>query len=190
MIKGAMSIYTENKNAGMIVAHPDDCVIYGWPIIKYCHRWQWKIVYLTHDEQHIRAQEIKKFWAEHNIRTEFCGYEDHHRDLDAGRLLTFDEQQAKDTVKHRCKGLDVIVTHGSNGDYGHIHHQLVHSAVQELDIPKIYFSDSIDDLYITSDMYGGVQPDLKKLPLHRKVIEMFNQRHIGKYSLSPQLRIN
>lgn len=183
-----MSIYTKNNRAGMVVAHPDDCVIYGWPIIKYFKNWHWNILYLTHREEDARAREIKKFWADHNVNTEFCGYEDHHRDLDHGRLMTFDEQQAKESLKHKANGFDVIVTHGSSGEYGHIHHRLVHSAMEELDTPKIYFSDGTDDLCITSDMYNEEHPDLKRLPLHRAVIEMFDQRHTGKYKLSHQIR--
>ena len=56
MIKGAMSIYTENKNAGMIVAHPDDCVIFALSYIYNHPEHKWTIGYLTYTAQDPRGQ--------------------------------------------------------------------------------------------------------------------------------------
>lgn len=182
-----MSIHTENKKAALVVAHPDDCVIFGWPIIKYYKQWEWTIIYLTHQEHTPRAQEVKRFWQNENIKTLFCGYEDHPQDLAKNEIVTFDADEAKQKIKELANGFDIIVTHNEDGDYGHPHHVLVHGAMIELGTPKIYFSNTADDFCITESMYDDAKPDMESLPLHRSVIEMFEDRHQGKYKLSAEV---
>ena len=170
----------------MVVAHPDDCVIFGWPIVKYFKHWDWTIVYLTHKETDVRAKEIKQFWQTEDIKTVFCGYEDHPRDLLNKKIVTFDTAKAQTDLAQCSTGFDIIVTHGETGEYHHPHHIFVHTVIEKIDVPMIYFNNTESEFVITEEMYGNVQPDLSKLPIHRSVIEMFQHRHVGKYKLSPK----
>ena len=52
-----------------LVAHPDDCVIFGWPFIEAHPEFVWQNVYLTYNKQDPRAIEADNFWKTKNIPT-------------------------------------------------------------------------------------------------------------------------
>ena len=60
----------------MVVAHPDDCIIFGWPFVRLYGNVNWKILYLTYTDTSDRGAEIKNFWQHYNITVDFCGVED------------------------------------------------------------------------------------------------------------------
>ena len=165
-------------NAVLVVAHPDDCVIFAWPCIKYKSAWNWRIVYLTYNKHDARAQEASAFWDSQGISTEFLGFEDHYRDLEQGEITTFNKTVAKTRLHMAIDTADVILTHNPDGDYGHIHHQFVNACVVELNIPAIYFASTHNCDTVIKD-----QPtfDISMWPLHKEVIEGFQDRHIGRY---------
>ena len=68
-----------------------------------------------------------------NIQTKFCGLEDHYRDNEAGKLITWNPSEASDKLVAQCLGYDLIVTHGAKGEYGHIHHKFVHDVKSGLE---------------------------------------------------------
>lgn len=171
---------TNTTNALMVVAHPDDCVIFGWPIIKKYSTIVWKILYLTYDEAQPRGQEIKNFWKSQGIPVEFCGIIDNHIDVDSGSIISFDEDIAKEKLLNKIKVHDLLVTHGSGGEYGHPHHIFVHNILKQINIPKIFFSNGHEaNIYINGLELG--EQDLSRLPLHKGVIEMFPNRYDGFY---------
>ena len=172
-------------SACVVVAHPDDCVIFAWPLIKMAPSFKWTIIYLTYDESHIRAKEVQYNWGEENIETKFCGLEDHYRDNEAGKLITWNPSEASDKLVAQCLGYDLIVTHGAKGEYGHIHHKFVHDVMETIDTPKIYFEDQDQaNLIVTPEMYFNKQPNLDTWSEHREVIEMFKDRTTGNYKVS------
>ena len=164
--------------AVVAVAHPDDCVIFAWPIVNYKQDWSWDIVYLTYKATDERAKEATKFWKQHNIRTTFLGFEDHYRDLEQGKITTFNSTYANFRMQSALEHADVVVTHNPDGDYGHPHHILVSTAVTATGKPTIYFASTEQ-----FDLELANQPtfDTAQWPLHREVIEGFRDRHIGRY---------
>ena len=171
---------TNTINALMVVAHPDDCVIFGWPIIKKYSRIVWKILYLTYDTGQPRGQEIKNFWKSLGISVDFCGIIDNHIDLNCGKIVSFDENMVREQLLNKITDHNLLVTHGANGEYGHPHHIFVHNILKQTNIPKIFFSNGREANIRINGLELGDQ-DLSKLPLHKDVIEMFPYRYSGFY---------
>ena len=163
----------------MMVAHPDDCVIFGWPIVKQYKHLDWTILYMTYDRGTPRGDEIAKFWQDENVRVDFCGIEDNETDLIQKQIVSFDKDTVKQMIQIKVKQFDVVVTHGQDGEYGHPHHIFCHNTINELDMPKVFFCNgNTANLHITNIQE---RQDLSKLPLHRKVIEGFEYRYDGFY---------
>jgi len=164
----------------MVVAHPDDCVIFGWPIIKKYNDLNWKILYLTYDEKQARGQEIKEFWQTYQIPVEFCGIIDNIKDLECGEIISFNKDEVSQHLLKKIPSCDLLVTHGHDGEYGHPHHIFVHNVLKKINIPKIFFSNRREaNVYINGETLGS--QDLTRLPLHKDVIEMFPHRYHGLY---------
>jgi|TARA_B110000240_G_C13381918_1_gene402937 LmbE family N-acetylglucosaminyl deacetylase len=172
----------------LVVAHPDDCCIFGWPIVNLTkHNWDWSITYLTYNDTDPRAQEARNFWNQYNIKTTFLGFEDHYRDLEQGYITTFDEALAEESlIANLNKDCALIVTHNEDGEYGHIHHMFVHKIANKMPQPKIYFAND------TNYTLGIRAPefDLDYWPLHKEVIVGFTNRLDGKYHVTPEARAN
>jgi hypothetical protein len=170
--------------AGVIVAHPDDCVIFAWPIIRKYPGIDWEIIYLTYQDQDPRAQEIKNFWSQYSIPTHFCGFVDDYHDIEANQI-SFDIKQAREELQDYASTFDLIVTHNRDGDYGHIHHIFVHACLAPTPVPQIYFASTFNNNYIveSTETY-----DLDLLPLHRSVVEEFQDRYIGRYFITDEAR--
>ena len=163
----------------MMVAHPDDCVIFGWPIVKQYKHLDWTILYMTYDRGTPRGNEIAQFWKDENVSVDFCGIEDNETDLIQKQIVSFDKDKVKQIIQNKVKQFDVVVTHGQDGEYGHPHHIFCHNIINELDVPKVFFCNgNTANLHITDIQE---QQDLSKLPLHREVIEEFEYRYDGFY---------
>ena len=171
----------------LVVVHPDDCVIFGWPIIKKYNGIQCKILYMTYNAEEPRGKEIKEFWNAHGISVDFCGVVDNHVDLDGGTIVSFDKGEVKEKLLKLAGGYDILVTHGEDGEYGHPHHVFVHQIIRMIDTPQIYFSDG-HDANLLIDANGMGEQDLSKLPLHREVIEGFIHRYNGSYHCDSQAK--
>lgn len=165
-----------------VVAHPDDCVIFAWPVIQYLSGHDWSIIYLTYSQQNDRAREMKNFWKKRNVNTVFLGYTDDYRDIESNRL-SFDSVQAAQDLLYHCRNFDLIVTHNSDGEYGHPHHRFVHDTLSGLDVPKIYFAINGNHNWQTAT---EKRYDLDELPLHRDVVEGFCDRFAGRYFVNQQ----
>ena len=164
----------------LVVAHPDDCVIFGWPIMKKYDAIEWRILYMTYDKEQPRGKEVEEFWKEQGVPVDFCGVVDDHVDLDRGTIVSFDKDQVKRQILRLATGCDLVVTHGENGEYGHPHHVFVHQTIRMIDIPQVYFSNGNEaNLRIDGKTLG--EQDLSKLPLHREVIKGFVHRYNGFY---------
>ena len=165
-----------------VVAHPDDCVIFAWPFIEAHREFEWTIVYLTYTAWQPRAKEIAAYWQQHNIPCVFLGYEDEWESVKNGEL-GFDAQQAARELANISAEYNLILTHHEDGDYGHIHHKFVNSAVQQNGQPKVYFASTFN----YNKQYCVIDPvDVALLPLHREVIEGFQDRNTGRYILTPE----
>ena len=77
-----------------LVAHPDDCVIFGYSYIHHHPEMKWHICYLTYCEWNPRGRELKQFWAKRGITCIFLGYTDDYRDIE-NKQISFNEEQAR-----------------------------------------------------------------------------------------------
>jgi LmbE family N-acetylglucosaminyl deacetylase len=161
----------------LMVAHPDDCIIFAWHYIMTHLDDQWHICYLTYKETDPRGAEIKKFWQSHGIKTSFLGFTDNFNDIVTNNL-SFDSAQARTLIENKCAEYDLILTHNERGDYGHIHHSFVHECVPKENKTVVCFG--------TADVHNKTctthkQYDLNALPLHREVIVGFGFRKTNYY---------
>ena len=153
-----------------LVAHPDDCVIFAYSYIYHHPEHDWTIGYLTYTEHDARAAEFKKFWRTRNIDTVFLGFEDHWHDNEQKQLTRWYGLDAVAACWNLAKDFDVVLTHDEHGDYGHIHHKVVHDAVKHHPNLITFAPPGQGTTYILpADAYG-----LDELPLHRDIVAGFH----------------
>jgi len=154
-----------------LVAHPDDCVIFGLSYIHNHPEMDWTIGYLTYTEKDARGMEIQSFWQRRGIECVFLGFEDHWHDNETKTFTCWTEESADQACWRLACDYDLVLTHDANGDYGHIHHKLVHDAVQWH--PKLVtfcpHGQGTVTFTVPPDTY-----DINELPLHRHVIGGFH----------------
>lgn len=113
-----------------MVAHPDDCVIFGLSYIHNHPELDWTIGYLTYTATDPRGSEMAAFWQRRGINTVFLGFEDHWHDNEQKQFTRWTEESAERACWNLARQYDLVLTHDEAGDYGHIHHVLVHQAVK------------------------------------------------------------
>ena len=101
-----------------LVAHPDDCVIFGWGFLRQYSNWDWTIAYLTYEEDHPRARELSEFWIKRNVSTVFGGANDSFMAVGNGNL-GFDATEYTDWINNIIQDYDIILTHNHLGEYDH-----------------------------------------------------------------------
>lgn len=160
----------ETVKAFAVVAHPDDCLIFARCYIDHYPKLDWTIVYLTYSSDDERAREVSSYWNKRSIPTVFLGFFDNIKDLETQEFNFWDKNLAIESLIATCTGAEQILTHNQDGEYGHIHHKLVHEAMQLIDVPKIYFGSQNSDLELESKF----ALNLDDFPIHREVLEMFD----------------
>lgn len=162
-----------------MVAHPDDCVIFGYPYIYHHSDWAWTVAYLTYTADSERGQELTRFWHRRGVATEFLGYQDHPQDHENDLCLTWDPREAMEAVRKCVGSYDRVLSHGVNGDYGHVHHRLVHEAVQAHPDLVIFARPGTGTITLTLPTTAY---SLEELPLHAAVIGGFHvSTHTNSY---------
>lgn len=171
-------------NAICMVAHPDDCVIFGYPLITHSD-CTWHICYLTYTADSDRGTELSKFWHKRGVSTEFLGCPDLWEDT-VKQQLHFDTEFYKNSIQRVVSQYDLVLTHYQDGDYGHIHHKFVHECVRELSVPQVYFASDFNEnlnVVVPIQSYG-----LNELPMHCEVIQEFETRNVGRYIVTLEAR--
>lgn len=123
----------------IMVAHPDDCIIFGLGMIHHRPTVQWNICYLTYTQDSDRGQEISAFWQRRNIPTIFLGHNDDWHDIE-NKTLSFDTDLAACQISKIVADYDFVITHDDKGDYGHPHHVFVNQCVRSARPDAIMFS--------------------------------------------------
>ena len=161
-----------------MVAHPDDCVIFGYSYIHNHLEHDWTIGYLTYTAQDPRGAELAAFWRKRGIDCVFLGFEDDWHDNEAGQLLKWSGPDAQTDCWNLCKDYELVLTHDQHGDYGHIHHCVVHDAVKHHPRLITFARPGQGTTYsIPSGTYG-----LYELPMHGSVIAGFHsEEHKNSY---------
>lgn len=165
-----------------MVAHPDDCVIFGYSFIAAWPQLSWTVCYLTYTEQDPRGQEFEQFWRGRGVETVFLGFVDDYRDIAAGRV-SFNEAAARQAIANTIGAYDLVLTHDAQGDYGHIHHRLVYSACEHHPA-VVTFAPPGQGLLrycLDPDSWSG-----QELPLHHEIIQSFHpKQHVNDYRATP-----
>jgi LmbE family N-acetylglucosaminyl deacetylase len=159
-------------NALCLVAHPDDCVIFGYSYIHAHPEYQWTIGYLTYTAQDPRGQELSAFWKRRGIECVFLGFEDHWHDNEQKVFTRWAEESADRACWHLARDYDLVLTHDELGDYGHIHHVLVHRAVQ-WHPQLVTFARPGQGVEYTIPL--GTYT-LDELPMHKEIIASFHSK--------------
>jgi LmbE family N-acetylglucosaminyl deacetylase len=158
-------------NAICMVAHPDDCVIFGYSYIYHHPEYSWTIGYLTYNSSDDRAVEMSRFWQKKNVKCVFLGFKDHWHDQEQQTYNFWSPDDAQQACWNLSKDYDLVLTHDQHGDYGHIHHRLVHNAVKQH--PRaVYFAPHGKgniDLSVPPDTYN-----IDELVLHKDIIVPFH----------------
>jgi len=161
-----------------LVAHPDDCVIFGYSYIHAHPEYTWTVGYLTYTARDPRGAELAAFWQRRNIDTVFLGFEDHWHDNEQKQFTRWEPEHAERACWELARQYDLVLTHDEHGDYGHVHHSLVHQAVQWH--PRLVTfapRDSGTEYILPTDAYS-----LDELPLHGNIIAGFHsQGHRNNY---------
>jgi LmbE family N-acetylglucosaminyl deacetylase len=162
-----------------MVAHPDDCVIFAYSYIYNHAEYNWTIGYLTYTKLDPRGAEIAEFWRKRSVDCVFLGFEDHWHDNEQGQFTRWSAVAAESACWTLAADYDLILTHDEHGDYGHIHHQLVHRAVVQHHRVITFASPGKGTTYtIPAGTYS-----LDELPLHREVVACFHSAgHQNSYS--------
>lgn len=162
-----------------LVAHPDDCVIFGLSYIHNHPEYDWTIGYLTYTVTDPRGQEMAAFWQRRSINTVFLGFEDHWQDDEQKQFTRWPSDAAEAACWNLAQNYDLILTHDEHGDYGHIHHELVHRAVAR-HYNVVTFAphnQGTVTLTVPLDTYG-----LSEFPLHGNIIQSFHiDQHRNSY---------
>lgn len=163
-----------------MVAHPDDCIIFARPFMEIYNKFDWRILYLTYCDFEPRGREIANYWRPQGITTIHLGYTDTYKDME-NNSLSFNQEQAAREIVNICKDYSLILTHNADGDYGHIHHQFVSQCVTASGKPTVYFAKH-EQANMTCTVRTDI--DLTALPLHKEVIESFENINQGRYTVA------
>lgn len=171
--------------AGCFVAHPDDCVIFAWPFISSHSKFDWEIVYLTYTKDNPRAIELTEYWNKRGISTHYLGCNDSWDSVLRGEL-GFDAEYAHHELLMAANRYDLILTHNSDGEYGHPHHEYVHQVMCKVGTPKVYFDFNDSSVY-SREYTATVPANTEELPIHRDVIEGVAKRNKLRYNVPPEV---
>ncbi len=115
-----------NKTALCIVAHPDDETIWmGGTIMK--NNYNWTIICLCRKNDLDRSPKFKKVCDYYKAKSIIS-------DLDDEKLKPLTTQSIVKKIKSLLPKLeyDIIFTHGENGEYGHLRHKEIYTAVKKM----------------------------------------------------------
>ena len=161
-----------NIKALCMVAHPDDCVIFAYSYIHNHPEMDWTIGYLTYTATDPRGAELAAFWHKRNIECVFLGFVDDYQDQEHQQLLQWYGIDAVAECAGLARQYDLVLTHDQHGDYGHIHHRVVHDAVAHHHnlITFAPHNQGTVTLSVPAGTYS-----LNELPLHGEIIASFHQ---------------
>lgn len=154
---------TDNTKAKklMIVAHPDDDVIWGGG---HLMEGDYFVVCITNGRNKTRKPEFEKMLE----KSGNSGYILEYPDKVAGKRDDWTE--VSDKIENdierimKCKEWELIVTHNKDGEYGHQHHKYTHSIVTELyeknDITEPLFCFGT---YYSKEKLSGHEGDMTKM---------------------------
>jgi len=157
--------------AMVMVAHPDDCVIFAYSFMHHYSNLEWTVCYLTYTATDYRGSEFVTFWNKRGVATKFLEFVDDWHDIENKRI-SFDVQAAELAIAAAIADQDLVLTHNQSGDYGHLHHVFVNCCVTQYCKNVVTFEgfDQGNCVFsLDADAY-----DLDEFPRHRDVVQPFH----------------
>lgn len=171
----------------IIVAHPDDCLIFGYSLFKTYPQHQWKICYLTYNCTDPRGKEFELFWSRRGVSTQFLGFVDDWHDIE-NKKISFNESQAKTDIINAIHDQDFVVTHNHLGDYGHIHHVFVNRCVTTHHSNVITFEGPGKGNLVCK--LNSVDYVLSEFPMHADIVMSFHaNQHQNEYHVPEHVKL-
>ena len=186
------SIKSDTADKLMIVAHPDDEVIWGGG---HLSEGDYFVVCITCGKNKTRSSEFKKVIEESGNKGIILSYPDKVNGKRDDWVNVQDKILADLNNIITAKDWELIVTHNQDGEYGHAHHKMLHSFVADvyenvnsddrlMFFGKYYKASEIDDVRNTLTPLTETQLEMKtKLFEYYKsqsdVID--NLRHMAEY---------
>lgn len=123
------NIFEGKKNMLVIVAHPDDEIIWmGGTLLRYSQN-DWTVLCLCRASDTDRAPKFERVCHYYGARGIIKDVPDDDS-LDVQGMTLAAEEVIVSSIKF--SDYDAIFTHGSNGEYGHLVHVGVYKAVQRI----------------------------------------------------------
>jgi hypothetical protein len=115
--------------AAIIVAHPDDEIIWSGGLILQHPEWQWTVLSLSRADDPDRRPKFERVCSLLNIHGFIS-------DLDDGnplRPISPRREIGRRIIEHLTSVVwNLCITHGANGEYGHLRHRETHNEVISL----------------------------------------------------------
>ena len=176
----------QSLKAMVMVAHPDDCVIFAYSFMHQYPEFDWTVCYLTYTDADARGREFAEFWQRRGVATKFLGYVDDYRDIEANKI-SFDTATAAEDIRQAIQDQDVVLTHDHRGDYGHLHHVFVNQTVCQNHNRVVCFAGLGQ-----GNVKYSVDPEvysLDELSLHRNIISTFHMHtHANEYTVNERTK--
>lgn len=161
-----------------MVAHPDDCVIFAYSFMHHYKEFDWTVCYLTYTEQDARGKELADFWRRRNVKTHFLGFVDDWHDIENNKI-SFDTEKARLDISEVISNSDIVVSHDSKGDYGHIHHKFVYDCVKDHPLLVTFAAPGTGNAKFKID---AGEYELSELPQHGEIVSSFHAtEHANEY---------
>ncbi|MDJ1182697.1 PIG-L family deacetylase [Roseofilum casamattae] len=173
-----MILASEPVSRLMVVAHPDDEILFGGQ--ELIQRSEWLVICLTNGNNDKRKQQFFQVMNYLSIPAEIWDYPDRpglSKDKNLAENLwlpLLPEIQSRLSSILSAGDFQQVVTHNYWGEYGHKHHQLTHKLVKEI-VPA--------DKLFCFGLGSEIAPEIleKKLTLLDFYEEQFTPREQQKY---------
>jgi len=139
----------------MVLAHPDDEVIFGWPILQDARYEKYLLVCSTDELNTSRKHGSSRFFAVsdlcrhlgikiflYNYDSEFYRLETRRGSLK--RFITCIGNRIQDIVK--SGGIDFVFTHNPYGEYGNLDHKLVQHICMAYSSAPLLYTDIVQEV--------------------------------------------
>lgn len=130
----------KNKRAIVIVAHPDDEIIFMGGTIMKNPQIDWTVFSLCRASDKDRAPKFWRVCKKNNVKGIIADLEDKDK-MSVVKSVPIIAKLISDKLKN--KKFDYIFTHGANGEYEHKRHIGVHLAVKKLIDNKILKPEAV-----------------------------------------------
>ena len=126
-----------NYDKIMIVAHPDDELLWGWKDL--LREKNWLVLCITNKSRRQRRKSFLKVMDKFDCERIILDYPDSRRQGFVWNLKT-QENILNDIKKYLHKNIKKIITHNPEGEYGHYHHKIVSKIVtNSVDKDLLYY---------------------------------------------------